>query len=116
LLVGVGKGVPGQRAGWGEKARTVLLPRQQIDPRQEPIPKTGIPKNKSRIRGMFFNPKYDHQFTTKSPQSHHKFTIKKPRSPTRFPQNPQQKHKKLPLRKKRFDFGEGSLNGYRFLR
>jgi hypothetical protein len=43
---------------------------------------------------MFFNPKYDHQFTTKSPQSHHKFTIKKPRSTTRFPQKPLQKHKK----------------------
>jgi hypothetical protein len=68
-------------------------------PDKNPFPKWESPKNKFRIRGVFFNPKYDHQFTTKSPQSHHKFTIKKPRSTTRFPQNPLQKHKKLPSEK-----------------
>jgi hypothetical protein len=47
----------------------------------------------------FSTQKYDHQFTTKSPQSRHKFTIKKPRSTTRFPQNPLQKPQKTPSEK-----------------
>jgi hypothetical protein len=64
------------------------------------IPKMGIPKNKSRIRGVFFNPKNHHQFTMQSPRSHHKFTIKKPRFATRFSQNPLQKHQNPPTRKK----------------
>ena len=52
-------------------------------------------KNKPRIRGVFFNPKYDHKFTTKSPQSHHKFTIKKPRFTTLLPQKTPAKTQKL---------------------
>jgi hypothetical protein len=80
-------------------------------PRQEPIPKTGIPKNKSRIREVFSTPKIrpsiHHEVTT----IHHKFTIKKPRSTTRFPQNPLQKHKKPPSEKNDSNF---PLNGVTF--
>jgi hypothetical protein len=36
---------------------------------RNPFPKRESQKNKSRIRGVFSTPKYDHQFTTKSPQS-----------------------------------------------
>jgi hypothetical protein len=36
----------------------------------------------------FSTPKYDYQFTTKSPQSHHKFTIKNHVKPPVFPKTP----------------------------
>src|SRR5277367_590341 len=53
----------------------------------------GIPKNKYRTSGIFFNPKIRPSIHHKTTTIHHTFTIKKPRPNTRFPQNPQQKHK-----------------------
>jgi hypothetical protein len=64
-----------------------------------PIPKTGILKNKSRIRGIFFNPKIRPSIHHETTTIHHTFTIKKPHPNTRFPQPPLQKHRNHPPKK-----------------
>jgi hypothetical protein len=101
-------GVPSQLAGWGGKARTVLLP-PAVNPRPRTHSQNGNPQKINPASVAYFStPKYDHQFTTKSPQCHHKFTIKKPRSTTRFPQNPLQKHKKPPSEKNTIQRGKSN--------
>jgi hypothetical protein len=74
-------------------------PRQNAIRVLPPIPKTGITQNKSRIRGVFFEPR-------KRPSEHHVYhafhhdlTIKKPRSSHLFSQNPS-KNNQVSLKEK----------------
>jgi hypothetical protein len=64
----------------------------------------GIPKNKSVIRGTFFEDKKRSSTNHDSPRIHHKFTIKKPRSTTHFRQKPLQNNENPPSKKTRPKF------------
>ena len=66
--------------------------------RSPPIPKMGIRKTKSRIRGKFSKPKRRPSTHHNSPRFHHKLTIKKPHSITVFRKIPAKNTK--PLNKK----------------
>jgi hypothetical protein len=88
LLVGVGRREP------------FYFPGSKSTPGKNPFPKRESPKNKSRIRGVFFNPKtrpsIHHEITTIPPQIHHqKTTFYHPFSP-----KPPAKTQKTSLRKK----------------
>jgi hypothetical protein len=64
------------------------------------IPKAEPQKNKSEIRGIFFEHKKPPSTNHDSPQIHHTLTIKKPRSTPRFLPKPPGKRRKTCLQKK----------------